>query len=143
MLLELHVVLLLSPFLMPKQEVHSLKDTCLSLSASHSWKNREVQCSMGTSGTRSGANSEWDKNLQDRPTLIIEVCCYLVQSDSLFSLVWYSSICFFFTFCLLLGNGKFTVTQIILTCFRTLTWTCESLMLTQKVQSECYQRSKC
>lgn len=96
MLLELHVVLLLSPFLMPKQEVHSLKDTCLSLSASHSWKKREVQCSMGTSGTRSGANSEWDKNLQDRPTSIIQVCCYLVQSESLFSLVWYSSICFFY-----------------------------------------------
>lgn len=73
-LLKLHVVLLLSPFLMPKQEVHSLKDTCLSLSASHSWKKREVQCSMGTSGTRSGANSEWDRNLQERSTLIIEVC---------------------------------------------------------------------
>lgn len=65
MLLELQVVLLLlSPFLMPKQEVHSLRDTCLSLSASHSWKKREVQCSMGTSGTRSGANSEWDRNLR-------------------------------------------------------------------------------
>lgn len=57
-------LLQLSPFLMPKQEVHSLKDTCLSLSASHSWKKREVQCSIGTRGTLSGASSEWDKTLQ-------------------------------------------------------------------------------
>lgn len=59
-------MLLLSPFFMPKQEVHSFKETCLSLSASHSWKKREVQCSMGTRGTRSGASSEWDKDLVDR-----------------------------------------------------------------------------
>lgn len=56
-------ILLVLPFLIPKQEVHSLKDTCLSLSASHSWKKREVQCSIGTRGTRRGASSEWVKTL--------------------------------------------------------------------------------
>lgn len=66
--------LLLLPFLIPKQEVHSLKDTCLSLSASHSWKKREVQCSIGTRGTRSGASSEWDKNLQHRWTSNLYIC---------------------------------------------------------------------
>ena len=59
-------MLLVLPSLIPKQEVHSVKDTCLSLSASHSWKKREVQCSMGTRGTLSGASSEWDRNLHER-----------------------------------------------------------------------------
>lgn len=69
-LLSLCISLPLLPSLMPKQWAHSLKDTCLSLSASHSWKKREVQCSMGTNGTLRGASSEWDRNL-DRNTSVI------------------------------------------------------------------------
>lgn len=55
---------ILLPSLMPKQLHHSLKETSLSLSASHLWKKTEVQCSIGTRGTRNGASSEWERNLQ-------------------------------------------------------------------------------